>query len=105
MQTTTIQETIMSIPSLHVSPERLSDYLNTLALDPKRLAIFRRDPQVALANSSLSDAEKSIVASGNEASLYHAIAKGQLILAVTTTTTTTAAVVDPLPRPPRRPRE
>jgi len=82
----------MNISSSHVSQERLSDYLNALALDPKLLAIFRRDSLAALANSSLSDAEKSVVASCDEASLHHAVSKGQLILAVTVVVTTTTVV-------------
>ncbi|EDN70741.1 hypothetical protein BGP_2340 [Beggiatoa sp. PS] len=81
----------MNIPNSHVSQEQLSDYLNALALDPKRLAIFRRDPQAALANSSLSDAEKSVVASCDEARLHHAISKGELSLAITVVTITVAS--------------
>jgi hypothetical protein len=55
------------------SQERLSDYLNDLALNPRKLASYRRDPDEALTSSELSSTERDLVLSGDQNKLYGAI--------------------------------
>lgn len=56
-----------------VSKERLSDYLNELALNPRAVADYRRDPQSALAASPLTAVERSVLLSADEGRVYRAV--------------------------------
>ena len=56
-----------------VSKERLSDYLNELALNPRAVADYRRDPQSALAASPLTAVERSVLLSADEGRVYHTV--------------------------------
>lgn len=59
--------------SRQASRDRIADYLNDLALEPRKIAAFRRDPDGALAESPLAPEERAVVRSADPAQLFHAI--------------------------------
>lgn len=58
------------------SRARISDYLNDIALDPRKAAAHRRDPDAAMAASPLTPDDKAVIESADQDRVYRALSGG-----------------------------